>query len=158
MAQQLDIRYFLNMGVIPYQDAFTRFIPEPSLNIPFEYDVKIDNYVFSGSEKRLVGRILVRRYLNGVLDSEFRKEEEINAKTMVDYYGNVIEKVPVIKPVLDENGNPTGETEEVMEYPSEAVMSEWDRLAILFNAPISDSLVLDAYKAQIFNNGKLYKP
>jgi hypothetical protein len=144
MSQQLDIRYFLNMGVIPYQDAFTRFIPEPSLNIPFEYDVKIDNYVFSGSEKRLVGRIIVRRYLNGELDSEFRKEEEINTKTMVDYYGNVIE------PIVDEEGNVT--------YPPEAVMSEWDRLAILFNAPISDSLVLDAYKAQIFNNGKLYKP
>ncbi len=144
-----DIRTFTNQGVTRYEPTWYDFTGNTRNNN--QYRILFRYFVFNPESKIMTAFFKVERFelQNGeyVLGLSYTFEASA-AGVMVDYEGNVIEMVSVDD--LDEEDNVIGSH---MEYPAEAVMTEYDRMAIFFNAPLPDSVLVDTYVADCFERG-----
>lgn len=133
----LDIRTLTSQGITPWNSEEIPY-PENPRNALY-YKVKFMNFKYDPEAEELMAQFRVTRSIlqNGDFQQEtpYVKNSVARKSTMVDFYGNRVD------PEIDGQPNP-------------AVWgNEFERMKIIFNAPISDSLVVESYQQDLFDKG-----
>jgi hypothetical protein len=139
----MDITLLTSQGITPYEGQEIEYLSNP--RNPFSYKIKFLKFLFDDQESKMIALFSVKRFYNSnTPDIEYTTEITANNNVWVDKFGIVVPEKITVEGV--EISNP------------EAWGKEFDRIRILFNAPVPDSLIVEGYQQSLFDNGKFDQP
>lgn len=133
----LDITTLISQGIAIYRAVSINYPNNP--RNAFVYDIKFLYFTYSDVTQKLTARfnVVQSAMFEGVLkpniDYDFDSIAEIS--TIVDKFGNVVDA-----------------------DSADAWGTEFDRISILFNAPIADSAIVAEYQQELFDKGVFDRP
>jgi hypothetical protein len=137
----MDITIF--NGIEPFRAEWIEY--ETNLRNPFKYRIKYLRHTPDDEQLKMTAFFRVERYLNNVLDISWVHEAICVNSTKVDKDGNIITEL-----LIGEEGKQT--------MNPLIWGGEYDRMAVLFNAPVANSSVVSYYINKLFNDGGFDSP
>jgi hypothetical protein len=133
----MDITLFTSQGITPYRAEWVEFDSNP--RNAFRYRIKFLYHIFSDVTQQMTGYFQVERYVlqnnEYVLDISYVYDSVADTNSYVDKNGNMVNSDdPYVWGV------------------------EFDYVAVLFSAPISDKDIVDYYTQTLFSRGVLDFP
>jgi hypothetical protein len=137
----MDITLFTSQGITPFRAEWVEYETNPRND--FKYRIKFLKHEFDDELLKMTAKFRVERksLSNGEWIKESWTHEAICVNTtLVDKDGNVI-------------------TEQIIEVEGVPTMNpliwggEYDRMAVLFNAPLIDSEIVYGYQQELFDKG-----
>jgi len=134
----LDITDLTGMGITPYVAQWVDFNSNPRNS--FKYSIKFEYYTYADVSRSLLARFSIQRKAeyNGVYENDiaYTYDSIANDNSYVDKMGNYVE------------------SPESFGYWG----TEFERMSIIFSAPIADTDILNGYMSNLFNMGIFDKP
>ncbi len=146
----LDITTLTDAGILPFIAEWVDF-PTNTRNA-FTYKIKFEYYTYSDVTRNLVARFAVQKFAmyNGELelDDTYVYDSIANDTTLVDKYGNYVNAEI---DSVDVEGNP------IKIANPDVWGTEFERMSIIFSAPLSDTDILNGYLLELFDKGMFDK-
>jgi hypothetical protein len=139
----MDITLFTSQGITAYEPEWIEY--ETNLRNPFKYRIKYVKHTPDFESKKMSAFFRVERCIGEVQDISWIHEAICVNTTKVDKDGNVITDI-----LLGEEGNQT--------MNPLIWGGEFDRMAVLFNAPVPNSTLVSYYINKLFTDGVLDSP
>lgn len=133
----LDITTLTSQGIGIYRAESINYPSNP--RNAFVYDIKFLYFTYSDVTLNLTARFHVTR--SAIFNGQLEKDIEYD-----------FDSVAVIETIVDKNGNV------VASDSADAWGTEFDRISILFNAPIADSAIVAEYQQELFDKGLFDRP
>jgi hypothetical protein len=140
----MDITLFTSQGITPIRAEWVEY--ESNLRNDFKYKIKFLKHEFDDELLKMTAKFRIERYTgNWVKDLSWIHEAICVNSTKVDKDGNIITEL-----LIGEEGS------QVMNPLIWG--GEYDRMAVLFNAPLIDSDVVYGYQEELFEKGIFDSP
>jgi hypothetical protein len=134
----MDITLLTSQGITPFEAEWVEY--KTNQRNPFKYRIKFLKHSFDDEQKKMKAEFRVERFIGEVKDVSWTHEAIVINDTKVDKDGNVItEQVILVDNVPTMNPLIWG--------------GEFDRMAVLFNAPLKDSDIVYGYQQELFDKG-----
>jgi hypothetical protein len=139
----MDITTLTSQGITPFQAEWVEY--ETNLRNAFKYRIKYLRHSFDAENKKMAAFFRVERFIGEVKDIAWTHEAICVNETKVDKDGNIITEL-----VVGEEGN---------QSMNPLIWGgEFDRMAVLFSAPVPNSTLVGYYINKLFTDGTLDSP
>jgi hypothetical protein len=131
----MDITTLTSQGITPFRAEWVEYKTNP--RNPFKYRIQFIKHSFDSDKRRMNAVFWVERYITlnneWVFDISWFHDAIVINDTKVDKDGNIITELTVTIPSKKE-----GEEDQIIPNPL-VWGGEFERMAVLFSAPIPDS-------------------
>jgi hypothetical protein len=137
----MDITTLTSQGITPFRAEWIEYETNPRND--FKYMVKFLKFKFDDEQLKMTAEFRVER--KSLSNGEWIKESWVHEaicvnSTKVDKDGNIISDI-----LIGEEGSQT--------MNPLIWGGEYDRMAVLFNAPLIDSVIVYGYQQELFDKG-----